>query len=341
MNQLKIFILSGVVTVMCAHFAWAAGITSISIPTGRTVEVTGPLCEDGSVDSFETTLLDDTLHIHFFVSEGTAGCETETTLGQVEIPACNAYNRVTTFLFVSDTLEVQDAMSTEGTLGVDISGCCQEQFDLCDADYQAACSAETVVCPTSIECDAILNAGGDNLWDRWLECVNCAPSASSSSCDLEYTCDQEFDTCLTSMADPIEDDPVVLEEPEVYAQCDLDKLNIKAKGNYFTCRLESSTGSGVEGIDRNTLELRALGAYMEADFSLLEEDSLVVKFSKKILKNIVRESMIQLPATIDLVVSGEQDGMAFEANETVTVFKRGRKKLCKKKYVKNYKKGRR
>ena len=51
--------------------------------------------------------------------------------------------------------------------------------------------------------------------------------------------------------------------------------------------------------------------------------------------------MIQLPATIDLVVSGEQDGMAFEANETVTVFKRGRKKLCKKKYVKNYKKGRR
>jgi len=341
MNRFKIFILSGVITVLCSQFSWAAGIMGVNFPTDRTVEITGMLCEDGSVDSFETTLLDDTLHIHFFVSEGTVECETEIALGQIEIPACNAYSNVTTFLFTSDTLEVRDAMSTEETLGVDVEGCCQEQFNFCDADYQASCSAETVVCPTSVECDAILYDGGDNLWDRWLECINCVPSASSSSCDLEYTCGQEMDTCLTSMADLIEEEPVVLEEPEVYAQCDPDKLNIKSRGGYVTCQLESSTGNGVEGIDRNTLELRVLGAYMEADFSVLEEDSLVVKFNKKILKNIIRGNKTQLPATIDLVITGEQDGMAFEANDTVKVFRPAKKKQCKKKYVKKYKKGRR
>jgi len=132
----------------------------------------------------------------------------------------------------------------------------------------------------------------------------------------ETICDENFDQCLATAV------------PEITVDCKPETLNLKSKGKYVTCYLMSSDVDGINDIDTNTLELHYLDTSLSAIRSEFEEDQLMVKFDRQMLQALIKATTegIQFPVTIELSVSGKQNGNEFEATDSMRVKQPKKKK---------------
>ncbi len=327
MNRFKIFAVVGMITALCTNFAWAGNIDVVEVDADRNALIDVTLCGGGAINDSTVVSSDDTLFVFFSASEsGSEDCVT--TQVSIPVPPCSEYSQIVAGL-CSEVIPVvaEDGISKdllidslEVELDVNIEGCCQEKLDTC-TDAFDACAVANGEC--LLTCDP---ASAD--YDSCVENCN-----STYNCEEQFTCQADYETCM--MAD---DDPVIV-APEITAECNPQTLNLKSKGKYVTCYLMSSEADGVTGIDEDTLQLHYASASLDAIFSTLEDDYLMVKFSRPMLQALVAATETQFPVNIDLSVSGEQNGEAFEATDSMRVIKPGKKKKKRNKKRKKSQKG--
>lgn len=278
MNKIKAFIMSIVISSLYISLAWAGNVEVVEVDEERNALVALSLCGEGIlIDNPQKVSEDETLYILFSATE-TGDIDCVTTEESIAIPVCNAYSKIVALLHSEitpvpegDIYKDLTVDSLDVELGVNIEGCCLEEWEACDA----ACDEGDT------GCSAI--------------------------------CDEEKATCLESSVDP-----------EITVDCDPDTLNLKSNGNFLTCYLSSTYEEGVENIDQTNLYLHYSYDTTTIDllslFSAIEEDRLMVKFSRQELIQAIGE--VEVPMEIELIVSGDQVvGDSFEAADTINVIK--------------------
>ena len=157
--------------------------------------------------------------------------------------------------------------------------------------------------------------------------------------DKEVCCEEKRDVCIAECVEGDMEcvetcyakyDICMMDDFEITVECHPETLNMKSNGNYITCFLMSSVENGINDIDENTLQLHYLDDFLYAVFSEIEEDYLMVKFSRPELQTLIADSEIPYPVYIELSVSGEQNGKAFEATDSMRVINPGKEKQVKK-----------
>ena len=302
MNRLKIFVVIGMITAFCANFAWAASVDVVEVDEGRNAVVDVTICGEGAtIDDSKVVSDDDTLYIFFAATELRVK-ECVTTEESIPVPSCSEYSKIVALLY-SDITTVPDDIThtylTVDSLGVeldvDIEGCCREEADKCLDDKEACLAVEE-------ECMDACDPNGD--FREYLACM------SDCDCEEKYNCRADYEMCM-----------MPVEEEVITADCDPDTLNLKSNGNYVTCYLSSTYENGVEDIDQTSLWLHLADttSSLPALFSAIEEDMLMVKFSRPALIAAIAETALPLPRDVELMVSGDQDaGDSFEAMDTIT-----------------------
>lgn len=103
-----------------------------------------------------------------------------------------------------------------------------------------------------------------------------------------------------------------------------ETLNLKSNGRWVTAYIELSEGYVVEDIDIGSIRLEET---IDVELSETLNDVLMVKFSRQALIVIIEEMEVELPASIELKVTGKlNDETHFEATDSIRVIDPGKDK---------------
>ena len=104
---------------------------------------------------------------------------------------------------------------------------------------------------------------------------------------------------------------------------DPDTLNLKSKGKWITCYIESPEGYDVGDIDVDSIRLED---ELTGEHSDVQDNVLMVKFNRQDVIACIESLCLELPADVMLTVTGElTDGTPFEGSDTITVISEGGK----------------
>jgi len=104
-----------------------------------------------------------------------------------------------------------------------------------------------------------------------------------------------------------------------------ETLNLKSNGRWVTAYIELSEGYAVEDIDIGSIRLEGT---IDVELSEILNDVLMVKFSRHALIALIDEMEVELPASIELKVTGKlNDETHFEATDSIRAIKPGRGKV--------------
>ncbi len=96
-----------------------------------------------------------------------------------------------------------------------------------------------------------------------------------------------------------------------------DTLNLKSGGKWITCYIELPEGYDVENINIDTISLNGLAT----EWADVQEGVLMVKFDRQAV-----QAMVSVGDEVELTVTGEVCGVAFEGSDTIRVIMLGRGK---------------
>ena len=135
MNRFRIFILSGVITALCSHLAWAGTINSISVDQeNRTVVVSVQLSESSiDVSQTKTSFIDGIFDIDIWAVEDTSTPSDYEVRVNFVIPECSEYSKIAAVLYAPDghdDILVTAAMLTGDTCNI-VENNCQDVCDAC------------------------------------------------------------------------------------------------------------------------------------------------------------------------------------------------------------------
>lgn len=127
------------------------------------------------------------------------------------------------------------------------------------------------------------------------------------------------------------DQIITVTPPRIYATIDVDPdaLNLKSKGRWVTCYIEILDGCNVTDIDRTTVMLNStvpidtfwVGKPLESVIGDYDNDTipdLMVKFDRQALIEFLK-TQGSTGAEATLAISGEANGISFEATDTIKV----------------------
>lgn len=328
MNRFKILILSGVITALCSHFAWAGTINSISVDQeNRTVVVSVQLCES-NIDEFQskTTFQNGIFEVEIYAIKDTSTpCESEFQVS-FNVPECREYSQISVLLFAPDG---HDAMPAEAAMGIaatcDVGGVnsCNDAYNACLATC-AACESNCMMDPLTM--------------------FTCLPL-----CKMDYTCLDDLNACqLLWDQSVIEEMPAMTVQPvfkevvdntqNIVVDCMPNKLNLKSKRKWVTCYLGVPPEGSLEDINIDSITLTYMGnSELTVKKSDIEDEMLMVKFSRQELIEGIGSA--DVPGNIELTVTGILADGTFSGTDTIQVVNRGKKKKTQKaKSVKKAKK---
>lgn len=273
MNQFKIFILSGVITALCSHLAWAGTINSISVnEEARTVTVSLALCES-SLDepAIQTTVEGGTFMASLTAYEDTViSCDSK-FLVIFNIPACTEFSETGAFLYAPDG---HDAMSSNMGMGVDDATCVSVQSNFLVVTGAPAGKETYDACDEACSDYCWFGTCGGNLYDTCMD--GCQADNTKSVIDTE---------------------PVIFAVPEV--QCTPETLNIKSKGKWITCSVQSTSADGDFSLNDDS------GNSFAIDPSLsMNGNTLLVKFGRQALIDEITSSESSFPPFVSFTRNG-------------------------------------
>jgi hypothetical protein len=338
MNRLKVIMLSAVISTFYSQLAWAGSIDAINLSEeqARTVGISTSLCPNGSIESTDAVLFDDTLYLHMFMAEECIDGEEAAPAGEqiFTVSACDGYSSIVAFMVDSETDMVHAALSADDrSMEVNADDCVAEQEDAClvaNASCIPGTSCVEGICPDLLTCFSYL---GDSV--AFETCMSCE---TVTTCEEDNSCELELANCLSAVEVPvIIAEPVEEEVPSITINCNPDTLNMQSDGRWVTCYLEISEGNP-EDIDVDSITL----TYMEnqgltVEKSDIEDETLMVKFSRQDLIGLVAPE--DVPADMELIVAGNFfDGVSFSEIDIIQVINPEKKKTRKTRKTRKTKK---
>lgn len=329
MNRFKIFILSGVMTVLWSQFSWAGIIKGVSVvEETRTVIVTVELCEN-SIDEVNSKSMfqDGIFEIEIYaINDESVSCESEFRISYT-IPDCSEYRQVSVLLFAPNG--GHDLMVADSAMGIS---------ETCDSGSGSSCEGDYNAC---VACEFI--CGLMDLYEK-LTCL--------SSCKTEEVCLDEKNTCLVLLGlFVLEEDPVMTIEQvfkelaertpapkelvdsapqivflDVVVDCKPERLQLESNGKWVTCFVEFSSEVILDGIGSKSITLNSV---LYPDHTVVEENRIVAKFSREeFVENIGSDAV---SGAVVLTVAGNlADGTFFTGSDTIQVINPVKKEEKKK-----------
>ena len=231
---------------------------------------------------------------------------------EVNATACNGTDLLTST--VGDTFLVQmfrpsceSGEEVTSVTTVEIPEC--REFQTVQVDlYQDKVQQDTQSMPVDMDIDR----------QACLEACKTRFESCNATCDGDAACQ---DDCQKKYEECVDEFGKV----EFSLSCHPETLNLKSKGNWITCILESMGENSTSEIDDGSLLLQAGEGAVPADFLKQDDDIMMVKFSRSELIELISSMEDPVfPMTVDLTVTGSlSDGTPIEASDSITAINPG------------------
>lgn len=212
--------------------------------------------------------------------------------------------------------------------------------------YDDACERDSVLFTTSIDDEIIMQIFTDPQPTEG-DCLS-EPAGTFSFTQEIVPSDEDYDIMVilyqgkpgvhaeVSISDfSIIEIGDAAEEPpfgELEAEVDVkpDTINMKRQGQYVGAKVNLPEGYSEEDIDSETIIITivtsndAFEDFVEAERSVVDEETLIVKFDNDEVKELIDSTVDVYPANVTFRVSGElTDGTSFSGTNDVSVINPG------------------